>query len=745
MRVMVYGIRHHGPGSAKNLRAALAEQKPDLVLVEGPDDANSSLSCAGEEDMIPPVALMVYNSKDIKGFSVYPFALFSPEWQAFQYAFKESVPVQFMDLPVSILLGLQQEGSTLFSPGQTDSQAGRGGIQDPLGEVAAIAGFTEVERWWEYAFEQWDTNSAVFQAILELMTEMRMASGRSESRETLIREAYMRKQIRKAIKSGYTNIAVVCGAWHAPVLNRLEDFPVSKDNAVLKGLKKIKTTAAWIPWTYERLSRKSGYRSGVHAPAWYELLFGEREDVAVKWMAQAAHLLRDSESGATSASHVLEASQLANALAVMRGIPVPGLAELQEALVSVMCSGQPDRMEIIKKKLVIGETAGLVSGKAPILPLQKDLQEQVRTSRLLKEYQSAGTHFKELDLRKETNRLGSVLIRRLRLLGLPWGVPLDLEGNPLGSFKERWKLKWEPDFAASLIQASTMGSTIEEAASGMVASIASASRRLVELVPLVEDCLNADLEAATQVLVEKIKLLAVEVVDITNLLEVFPTLVQAFRYGSTRKVDIASLEGVIHAMVPRIMIGLPLASSDLSEDQSRVMFDRIQEMQHSLASLNRTDFWQGWELTLQTLEDQVGISPLIKGLATRLLFDRGVWEEIRVGEKMGFALSGRGANTFYAAWWLEGFLSHSGLLLIHQNELWRVLSTWVDTLSAHAFQELLPVLRRTFSTFSPSESQQLLAMVRSGSRFDTDGEAAMPAIHERATRTLPLLNQIFEE
>ena len=42
----VYGIRHHGPGSARSLRNALAEQEPDIVLVEGPPEADGLVALA---------------------------------------------------------------------------------------------------------------------------------------------------------------------------------------------------------------------------------------------------------------------------------------------------------------------------------------------------------------------------------------------------------------------------------------------------------------------------------------------------------------------------------------------------------------------------------------------------------------------------------------------------------------------------------------------------------------------------
>ena len=50
-----YGIRHHGPGSARMVRAALDVVRPQLVLVEGPPDADNLVPHVRE--LTPPVAL----------------------------------------------------------------------------------------------------------------------------------------------------------------------------------------------------------------------------------------------------------------------------------------------------------------------------------------------------------------------------------------------------------------------------------------------------------------------------------------------------------------------------------------------------------------------------------------------------------------------------------------------------------------------------------------------------------------
>ena len=66
-------------------------------------DAEGALKDAGHPDIVPPVALLIYNPKNFNQASYYPFASFSPEWQAIQYGLELGIPVRFMDLPMSMM------------------------------------------------------------------------------------------------------------------------------------------------------------------------------------------------------------------------------------------------------------------------------------------------------------------------------------------------------------------------------------------------------------------------------------------------------------------------------------------------------------------------------------------------------------------------------------------------------------------------------------------------------------------
>src|SRR3954468_20890463 len=107
--ISILGVRHHGPGSARSVVAALEVFRPDVILVEGPPDAQELLAMAGRMEMRPPVALLIYRPDEPGGGVYYPFASFSPEWQAIRFGLAQNLQVRFMDLPQKHRMALVPE------------------------------------------------------------------------------------------------------------------------------------------------------------------------------------------------------------------------------------------------------------------------------------------------------------------------------------------------------------------------------------------------------------------------------------------------------------------------------------------------------------------------------------------------------------------------------------------------------------------------------------------------------------
>ena len=149
------------------MRRALDAYRPDVVLIEGPPEADALVPLAGSEEMVPPVALLAYRPPDpgskgggtARTASFWPFAEFSPEWQAMRWAVAQDVPVRFMDLPVAYRFGRTAESSNEDIPApetadtaQPETLAERERI-DPIGVLAEAAGYDDPERWWEDVVE----------------------------------------------------------------------------------------------------------------------------------------------------------------------------------------------------------------------------------------------------------------------------------------------------------------------------------------------------------------------------------------------------------------------------------------------------------------------------------------------------------------------------------------------------------------------------------------------------------------
>jgi len=270
----LFGIRHHGPGSARSLVKALEALQPDCILVEGPADADALIANVALEGLVPPLAMLVYNSKNLDQAAYFPFAVFSPEWQAIKFGLRNEIPVQFMDLPYSVQFALdaaekEKVQLKIDTPLVSEKEKKHRRLiqKDPMAYLAEIAGYSDRERWWEATFESANNPIEIFPAITDLMRTIRDMEATIDPRD-LLREAFMRKTIRKATKDGFERIAVVCGAWHTPALFDLKSFKASADNTLLRGIKKVTTKSTWIPWNYERLSSLSGYGAGTLSPAW---------------------------------------------------------------------------------------------------------------------------------------------------------------------------------------------------------------------------------------------------------------------------------------------------------------------------------------------------------------------------------------------------------------------------------------------------------------------------------------------
>ncbi|QGJ70480.1 Hypothetical protein PBC10988_21770 [Planctomycetales bacterium 10988] len=781
MSQRIFGIRHHGPGCARGLKAALLEWKPDVIVLEGPADAEEALPLAASEKMEPPVAMLLYPPGEPRRSVFYPFAIFSPEWQAIRWALAEEVPIRLMDLPQAIRIPLDRQAEEAIEKALLEAEAKEQAENeqedreeaevteskqpessenestpeqptrwrtDPLALLAEAAGYQDHELWWEEQIERRADATDLFDAILEAMQTVREHYPETTERD-LLREAYMRTTIREVQKEGFERIAIICGAWHSPVLTEaaLAGDPAEcsskEDKKRLKGLSKEKTVATWIPWTYDRLSYRSGYGAGINSPGWYAHVWEHPQKAPTRWLTQAARLLREQDLDASSAS-VIESLRLADSLAALRDLCSPGLRELNEAMLSVLCHGQESPLNLIREKLEVGDRLGVVSEETPQVPILEDL-EKLQKSLRFKPTTAIRQH--DFDLRKPTDLARSHLLHRLTVLEIPWGHPLHSE-KKTSTFHELWQVQWQPEFAVDFIEASVWGNTIEEAATTKLIDLAKKSTKLTELTEAFDHCLLADLKQAIDPLLKTIQKQAAISSDVRHLMESLLPLARVTRYGNVRGTQADDLLPVLEGMFERACVGLLPACSNLSEEAAEEMLKSMEKVQQTLELLHREDWQADWEKQLQKLLTS-DLHGLLKGWACRKLLEQGAIDEEALQVHTRLALSPAN-DPQKATAWATGLLRGSGLVLLHLNALWQVFDRWLSELPEETFIELAPLIRRAFSDFTPAERRQMGDKVKNLDQLaptkkesTKQGDSELPLQLDRARRTLPNLAQFL--
>ncbi|RUW97128.1 hypothetical protein EOA30_28590, partial [Mesorhizobium sp. M8A.F.Ca.ET.059.01.1.1] len=610
-------------------------------------------------------------------------------------------------------------------------------LRDPIGALAQAAGYEDGESWWADIIEQNPEPGPIFAAIADAMTTLREGEGPLAEFEAK-REAHMRLEIAAARKEFDGPIAVVCGAFHVPALQATR--PQKEDRALLKGLARRKSTMTWAPWTGPRLALGFGYGAGVVAPGWCKHLWRTRgrHDAATLWLAMIAAVLR-AKGHMVSTASLIEAERLARALAVIRERPKPGFEELRDAAIAALFNGEAILWALVEAELLLGADVGEIPPDTPLAPLIEDLQRNQKAARLKPE---ALERELSVDLRSESGLFRSTLLHRLNVLGVHWGKLTDA-GRSRGTFRERWTLSWEPEFAVRLVENLVHGPTIEKAANGRLIQMISAASSLDALAALVQGAITANLSEASTVGLATLEERAAHSSECLEILASVPPLADIIRYGEARKTETARLSGLLARLIVEGGIALPYAARDLDAQASSALVGAMRKADGAIKLVEpEQDVLDAWRNGLAAVLDGSRSTALVAGCAAHLLYEAGHLSAEAAAGLIARRLS-PGTAVTEAAGFFEGFFSTAGQRLIYDEGLRGAVDAWLKSLDEEAFVAHLPLLRRVFSHLDSMERRRLIEAVLGRARRLPAGLTPTPdggeAWRRHLDRLAPLL------
>ncbi len=700
-----FGIRHFSPAGAYFLRQFLDEVKPSLVLIEGPADFDFLIEDIVSKKLVPPFAIMAYTKEAPIDTILYPFAEYSPEYQAILWARENNKECHFFDLESDIILGLEKR----------DDETKDGEIISETNTKKSIE--TDMEGFWERTLEQsedmhaYRAGSALFGGSIRKDTN---ADDKSFIRDT-VRESFMKRKIKEYIEKGFDTekIVAITGAFHTSAIESLEGAMSDKE---YKALVRRESNVTLMPYSYYRLSKRTGYGAGNAAPAYYELLWqgflnGDITYHERKYLSSLAKYMRE-HGGIVSSAQVIEATRLARELAIIRGGSVPTLEDLKDASITCMGGGSFGEMAMGFAETDIGKKIGSVPQDAMQTSIQSDFTSKLKQLKLEKYKELVATPL-QLDLREnlrvkskdsaflDLNR--SFFLYRLVVLGIDF-AKIKRSNQDNATWAENWILQWTPEAEIQIVESVLKGDTIADAVAFVLSERLLEATKISEIAEVIEDAFNCGLPKIVEGAKRSLDEMTNGAIAMCDIADTVSKLSNMILFGDIRKLDREPLIPIVKRLCIRASLMLvgesacdDIAAASLAEDIQKI---------HNVFMVQ--DFLDEslWFDKLTELSNRDDLNTKISGLATAILLDAGKIDEPTLRKEVSRRLS-VGMPAELGANWFAGLSMRNHYALIGRLTLWESLSEYLDTLDEEEFRRSAVFLRRAFVEYSAKEKDMI--------------------------------------
>ena len=702
-----FGIRHLSPAGAYYLKGFLDEKRPKLVLVEGPSDFGDMLSDMVRGETKPPIAVLAYTKEAPVRTVLYPFAEYSPEYQAIWWCHEHHVECRFMDLPSETFLAIPECGMQ-----EAEGEEARLSVYEQLDQKSGEDGH---DTFWERVMEQAGSMEAYHVGANNFGANIRSLTEGKENdwAETVLREAYMRQQIRKAVDAGMEpqDIVVVTGSYHVEGLKSWQD--ADED---LSGMPKVEANHTLMPYSYYRLSTRAGYGAGNKAPAYYALLWeglnkGEPMYAVYSYLIRLAKYQREKGNPVSSAS-VIEAVRLAMSLAQLRGGTIASLRDLRDAAETCIGEGSVSNIILATADTEIGTAIGALPDGVSRTSIQEDFYRQLKDLKLEK-YRDITAQDLMLDLR-ENRRVSSeksafidlhrsFFLHRLRVIKVSFAQQQAVSQDN-ATWSEHWVVRWTPEAEIELVESALKGDTIDGAASFAMKERVENAGNMGDIALVIEDACCCGMEKAVSYATAALQRMAVDAASVEDLAKTAQRLSVVVQYGNIRRIDAKPLEPILQQLFYRACLILEQACV-CDDAASKVIITAMEQLNSAELAHDFLDNAE-WIKVLDNISERDDLNTKLSGFAAAILLERGSMDTQQLRTEVSRRLS-KGIPADLGAGWFEGLAMKNRYALIARLSLWESLNDYLDTLDDEEFKRALVFLRRAFADFSAAEKDQI--------------------------------------
>ena len=710
----IFGIRHLSPAGAWHLKNFLTEKNPKLVLVEGPCDFDDVLPWFADAAVQPPIAVLAYTKDAPVRTILYPFAEYSPEYQAILWCHENKKKCRFIDLPSEVFLALPEH-----APGAKAADSGEEERMNVYELLDKQAGEDGHETFWERTMEHTGDTEGYRRGAALFGSELRALEDDSETDrpEILVREAFMRRKIAEAVAEGFApeEIVVVTGSYH--VAGLLDEQAEAMTDKELASLPRLEASHTLMPYSYYRLSTRAGYGAGNRAPAYYALLWeaigrGDLSYTARCYLSRIAGYQR-AHGNPVSSAQVIEAVQLAASLAKLRGgSGIPALRDLRDAAVTCLGGGSFSELTLAAADTEIGTAIGSLPDGVSRTSIQDDFYRKLKELKLEK-YRGITQQELALDLRENRNVSSqaaafldlhrSFFLHRLRVLGVSFAAAAAARQDN-ATWAEHWSVRWTPEAEIELVEAALKGDTIAQAASFCMKERVEQAPNMGEAAKVIEDAFACGMTEAAAYATAALQAMAVDAASVADLASVANSLSVILKYGDIRQLDSSPLIPILQQIFFRACLILP-GECICDDEASKTMAGAMEKLNSAALAHDFLDV-ASWNEALREVAERDDLNTKLSGYAMAIRLERSLADGEALRLEVGRRLS-RGIPAELGAGWFEGLAMKNRYALIARLSLWESLDEYLEMLDDEEFKRALIFLRRAFADFTAMEKDSI--------------------------------------